>query len=50
VQLLAEYAPEPPFQSGTPTLASPTTRKLMDDMFAGFIGEAEAACRAARQR
>ena len=49
VQLLAEYAPEPPFQSGTPALASAATRKLMDDMFTGFLADAKAACETARK-
>lgn len=50
VQLLAEYAPEPPYQSGTPALASTKTRKLMNDMFVDFIKQAEAACRAVPTR
>ncbi|WP_315799619.1 hypothetical protein [Bradyrhizobium sp. SZCCHNR1002] len=50
VQLLAEYAPEPPFQSGTPATASARTLKLMDDMFAGFLEDARVACESARRK
>ena len=37
VQLLAEYAPEPPFNAGTPKTAPAGAIKMMDEMFAGFI-------------
>jgi putative intracellular protease/amidase len=50
VQLLAEYAPEPPFQSGTPAAASAKTRKLIDDMFSGFLEDARVACESARRK
>jgi transcriptional regulator GlxA family with amidase domain len=36
IQLLAEYAPEPPYQSGTLRQAKPNVRKLMEDMFVGY--------------
>ena len=45
VQLLAEYAPEPPYNSGTPSSASHETRALMDEMFVEFMKNAEAICR-----
>ncbi|PZO71700.1 MAG: hypothetical protein DI640_14110 [Sphingomonas taxi] len=35
-QLGAEYAPEPPFNSGTPEAASDEVRAIMDGMFVGF--------------
>lgn len=40
VQLLAEYAPEPPFNAGTPKTAPASAIKMMDEMFAGFIDRA----------
>lgn len=47
VQLLAEYAPEPPFASGTPDKASPENVAMYDAMFAEFkVQVAEAAKRA----
>lgn len=36
VQLLAEYAPEPPFNAGTPDVAPPMVTKMMRDMFVGL--------------
>lgn len=36
VQLLAEYAPTPPFNAGTPDKAGPKTTQMMTGMFAGF--------------
>ena len=36
VQLIAQYAPEPPFDSGEPERASVEVRTMMDEMFAGF--------------
>lgn len=36
VQLLAEYEPQPPFNSGTPATASPDTVKLVQGMFDNF--------------
>ncbi len=37
VQLLAEYAPQPPFNAGTPKSAPPEATTLMRDMFTGFV-------------
>jgi putative intracellular protease/amidase len=42
VQLIAEYAPDPPFNAGTPGTAPAEVRAIVDPMFAGFIGQAEA--------
>ncbi|MEM7545191.1 MAG: DJ-1/PfpI family protein [Pseudomonadota bacterium] len=36
VQLLAEYAPEPPFDAGTEATAPPVVVKMMRDMFVGL--------------
>lgn len=40
VQLLAEYAPAPPFTAGTPTTAPPETKTMLEGMFAGFMEQA----------
>ena len=48
VQLLAEYDPAPPFDSGSPDKASAEVKALMDSMFANFLVEAEATARAIR--
>jgi putative intracellular protease/amidase len=48
VQLLAEYAPEPPFNAGTPCTAPPAVKALVEDMFKGFNGQAQAALRRRR--
>lgn len=45
VQLLAEYAPEPPFQSGTRDSATPATRRLLDGLYADFRNKAEVVSR-----
>ncbi|MBK6853288.1 MAG: DJ-1/PfpI family protein [Burkholderiales bacterium] len=37
VQLLAEYAPQPPLNAGTPTNAPPEATAMMRDMFTGFM-------------
>ena len=42
-QLLAEYAPQPPFAAGTPRTAPPDVRALVEPMFAGFNDEARVA-------
>lgn len=42
VQLLAEYAPEPPFSAGTPATAPAASRDMMAAMFTGFIADARA--------
>lgn len=36
VQLLAEYAPEPPFNAGSPRSAPPQVKALVEDMFKDF--------------
>jgi len=36
VQLLAEYAPEPPYGAGSPHTASPMVKGMLDDMFKDF--------------
>lgn len=41
VQLLAEYAPEPPFDAGTPQRASTHVTEMMDGMFVDFRKRAE---------
>ncbi|TPQ52333.1 DJ-1/PfpI family protein, partial [Prosthecomicrobium hirschii] len=46
VQLLAEYAPDPPYRSGSPDTAPPLARKLLEDMLAGFLQRAEETGRA----
>jgi putative intracellular protease/amidase len=50
VQLLAEYAPEPPYNSGTPAAASRETRAMMEGMFVEFMKNAEVICRNASKR
>lgn len=40
VQLLAEYAPEPPFDAGSPRTAPPEVRALTENMFHGFHAKA----------
>lgn len=49
VQLLAEYAPEPPFNSGSVHTASPAARKMLEDMLAGFVPQVEAIAKAQRK-
>lgn len=39
MQLLAEYAPEPPFQAGRPETAPPQARALMETMMRGLVAE-----------
>lgn len=41
VQLIAEYAPEPPYAAGTPETAPPDVTKMTRDMFVGFNTDAE---------
>lgn len=41
VQLLAEYAPEPPFDAGTPARAPAEVTKMMEDMFVDFVRNVE---------
>ncbi|MEP9349425.1 DJ-1/PfpI family protein [Xanthobacter sp. KR7-225] len=40
VQLLAEYAPEPPFDAGTPERAPAEVKAILDAMMADFIVQA----------
>lgn len=47
VQLIAEYAPEPPFNAGTPDKAPPDVRAIVDSMFVDFIKQAETVGREA---
>jgi cyclohexyl-isocyanide hydratase len=42
-QLIIEYAPEPPFQSGTPEQAAPEVLIQVRDWFAPFVAAARAA-------
>lgn len=37
VQLLAQYAPEPPFDAGEPDRAPKSAKAMLDQMFAGFV-------------
>jgi transcriptional regulator GlxA family with amidase domain len=41
VQLMSEYAPEPPYDAGTPKRAPSEVTKMMSDMFIDFNKEAE---------
>lgn len=45
VQLLAEYAPEPPFQAGTPATAPADVRAMLEAMFVEFGPQARQALR-----
>jgi putative intracellular protease/amidase len=47
VQLLAEYAPEPPYNAGTPDRAPAQVKEIMESMFVDFVKQAEAAGRKA---
>ena len=48
VQLLAEYAPEPPYDAGTPQRATADVKQMMESMFVNFLKTAETVGRAAR--
>jgi cyclohexyl-isocyanide hydratase len=50
VQLIAQYAPEPPFDSGELERAPAEVRKMMEDMFAGFRVSADQVGREAFAR
>ena len=50
LQLLAEYQPTPPFDSGTPERASSATTKMLAGMFEPFIVAARQAAETAVQR
>ncbi len=41
LQLLAEYAPEPPFNAGSPRTAPPMAKAMLDDMFKDYTQEAK---------
>lgn len=43
MQLLAEYAPEPPFDAGTPRTAPPEATAMLMDMFKGYRAGAKQA-------
>lgn len=43
VQLLAEYAPEPPYDAGTPSRAPAEVKQSIDDMMKDFLVEASQA-------
>jgi putative intracellular protease/amidase len=45
VQLLAEYAPEPPFDAGTPETAPKAVADLISGMFPGFVARAKRIAR-----
>lgn len=45
VQLMAEYAPEPPYDAGTPATAPDDVRQMMAVMFDGFVQEVSAAAK-----
>ena len=47
VQLLAEYAPQPPYQSGTPEQATPHVTSLIGGMFDGLREQVRATAKAA---
>ncbi len=48
VQLLAEYAPAPPFDAGSPGTAPPAVTAMVADMFKDFGPQARAALKVAR--
>ena len=50
VQLLAEYAPEPPYDAGTPQRASAEVTAMMDGMFVDFKEQAAQIGKAAYAR
>lgn len=50
VQLLAEYAPDPEFKSGTPESATPETRDMMAAMFTKFVADVKATAAEIKSR
>jgi transcriptional regulator GlxA family with amidase domain len=50
VQLLAEYAPDPPFDAGTPERAPADVTAMIGGMFTGFLAEATSVGRTAFAR
>ena len=47
MQLLAEYAPKPPFNAGTPETAPKEAVAMMSAMFAGYSDKAQTAIKKA---
>ncbi len=47
VQLLAEYAPQPPFDAGTPKTAPPEVHQMMGTMFDGLLAGMRETARSA---
>jgi len=45
IQLMAEYAPEPPYDAGTPARAPAEVKAIIDTMFAGFLDRAAEVAR-----
>jgi cyclohexyl-isocyanide hydratase len=45
VQLLAEYAPEPPFNAGSTDTAPPAAKAMLEGMFQNFLGDVETAAK-----
>ncbi len=45
VQLMAEYAPVPPYNAGTPATAPEPVRQIMESMFVGFVDEVSQAAK-----
>ena len=50
LQLMAEYAPRPPFMAGTPTEAGPAQTALVAGMFVDYNRDASALLAASRRR
>jgi len=50
LQLLAQYAPEPPFSAGDPETAPKATKDLVQEMFQDFVGEMRKAAIAAHKK
>lgn len=50
VQLLAEYAPDPPYHAGTPDTAPPHVRQMMEAMMVDFVVKIRAAGQASFAR
>lgn len=48
VQLMAEYAPQPPFDAGSPDTAPPATKDLVQGMFTDFRSGVQDTLRAKR--
>ena len=50
VQLNLEYAPEPPFNAGSPATADPAIVKQLQDLYAPFLASAKEAAELAKSR